>query len=101
MQFPGKLTNQTSENGKEPNFGPNFSPFGPNLLPPSKKKKNFVNFTSASICTLFQAIIVCDDNDPNSRKWRKTSFLAGSKLGLRMFFFKNLASSVTKYHGQL
>ena len=31
MQFPGKLMNQTSENGKKRNFGPDFGPFGPNL----------------------------------------------------------------------
>ena len=31
IQFPGKLTSQTSENGKKPNFGCNFGPFGPNL----------------------------------------------------------------------
>ena len=27
MQFPGKLTNQTSQNDEEHNFGPNFVPF--------------------------------------------------------------------------
>ena len=31
MQFPGKLTNQTFENGEKPYFGPNFGPFDPNL----------------------------------------------------------------------
>ena len=30
MQFPGKLINQTWENGKETSFGPDFHPFGPN-----------------------------------------------------------------------
>ena len=31
MQYPGKLLNQTSENGKKPNFGQDFGPFDPNL----------------------------------------------------------------------
>ena len=30
-QFQGKLINQTWENGKKPNFGSDFGPFGPNL----------------------------------------------------------------------
>ena len=29
MQFKGKLINQTKENGKKPNFGPDFGPFWP------------------------------------------------------------------------
>ena len=33
MQFPEKLTNQTSENGEKPNFGSDFDPFGLNLGP--------------------------------------------------------------------
>ena len=33
MQFLGKLMNQTSENGKKPNFGPDFGLFGPKLGP--------------------------------------------------------------------
>ena len=33
MKFKGKLMNQTSQNGKKPNFGFNFDPFGTNLGP--------------------------------------------------------------------
>ena len=33
MQFQGKLTNQTRENGKNPSFGSDFGLFGPNLGP--------------------------------------------------------------------
>ena len=33
MQFSGKLTYQTSENGKNHNIGPNFGLFDPNLGP--------------------------------------------------------------------
>ena len=40
MQFQGKLTNQTRENGKKPSFGTDFFPFGPNLGP----KKFFRRF---------------------------------------------------------
>ena len=38
--------NQTRENGKKPNFGPNFGPFGPNLN--STQKNIFMSFTSTS-----------------------------------------------------
>ena len=31
MQFKEKLMNQTWENDKKPNFGPNFGSFGPTL----------------------------------------------------------------------
>ena len=34
MQFQGKLMNQTWENDKKPNFGPDFGSFGPDLLAP-------------------------------------------------------------------
>ena len=46
-------------------------------------------------------------NDPKQRKWRKTSFWSwfrpvGPKFVPPNFFFlKNLALSVTRYHGQL
>ena len=33
MQFRGKLINQTWENGKKPNFGPEFGPFWPKFSP--------------------------------------------------------------------
>ena len=42
MQFQGKLMNQTSENGKNPSFGPDFGPFGQNM----GAKKCFVDFIS-------------------------------------------------------
>ena len=46
-------------------------------------------------------------NEPNLRKWRKTYFGPdivpfGPNLGPKfIFFFKNLSSSITRYHGQL
>ena len=33
MQFPEKLTSQTSGNAEKPNFGSDFGPVGPNLGP--------------------------------------------------------------------
>ena len=43
--------------------------------------------------------------DPNSIKWQKTHFGANlvqlrPNSGRQFFFFKNLASLVTRYHGQ-
>ena len=32
MQSQGKLMNKTWENDKKPSFGPDFGPFGPNLV---------------------------------------------------------------------
>ena len=56
-------------------------------------------------CKLSLYAISKKTNDPNSRKLRRTSFWAwfrpvGPKFG-RWFFFKNLASSDTRYHCQL
>ena len=53
MQFQGKLTNQTWENGKKPSFRADFSPFGPNL----DAKNFFINFISTTCQTLLPTII--------------------------------------------
>ena len=93
MQFKGKLEYQTSENGQKPNFGPNWS------TPPSprqKKKKKIggvlppldVRYCrELSLHAIFRKM-----KNPNSVKWWETSFF---------IFFKNLTSSVTRYHVQL
>ena len=39
IQFQGQLTNQTQENGKKTNFGPNLGSFDQNLPPPSPPQK--------------------------------------------------------------
>ena len=44
MQFKGKLMNQTWENDKKPNVGPNFGLFVPNFGP----QILFQDFTSTS-----------------------------------------------------
>ena len=79
MRFPGKLTNQTAENGEKPNFGPDFDPFGPNVRFPNCS----VEFSSASGQTLFHAVKANEEkktekktNKPNLRKWQKTYFRA-------------------------
>ena len=41
IQFQGQLTNQTQENGKKTNFGPNLGSFDQNLPPPPPPKKIF------------------------------------------------------------
>ena len=56
MQFQGKLTNQTWENGKKPSFVTDFDTCGPNLGP----KYFFIDSTSTSHSTLLQAITVCN-----------------------------------------
>ena len=89
---------------KNPNFGPDFSSFGPNLGP-----KIFLwvlpLLDVRHYCKLSLHAISRKSNDQNSRKWGKPHF--GPHLGLlglirsQKFFFKNLASSATRYHGQL
>ena len=49
----------------KPNFGSNFDPISPNLGP----SMFFVGFTSNSSLTLFQAIILCNFQETNFRKW--------------------------------
>ena len=71
MQFPGKLTNQTSENGQKPDFGPNFDPFGSNLGP--KKFLSLILPLVARNCSrLSFYAIYKKTNLPNLRKWQKT-----------------------------
>ena len=60
-------------------------------------------------CKLSLHAIARKTNEPNLRKWQKTPSLGtdfgtfGADLAGNFFFlfFKNLASSVTKYHGKL
>ena len=107
MEFKEKLINQTSEIAKNK---PDFCPFGP--------KKFFVNFTSTrNCCKLSFYAISRKTNEPNWRKWQKklvlgiilvylaqiqaTKFVSFFNFFFFFFFFKNLAPSVTKYHGHL
>ena len=56
-------------------------------------------------CKLSLYAISRKTNEPNLRKWQKTQFQAQlwpiwPTFGPPKLFFKNLASSVTRYHGQ-
>ena len=71
MQSQRKLMNKTWENGKNPSFGPDFDPFGPNLgskfffwwiLP-------LLNVRHCSKLSLYA--ISRKTNEPNLRKWQK------------------------------
>ena len=95
--------NQTLENRRKPNFGL----FCPNLHPPPP---NFfvVPLLDARHCSKLSLYAIFRNTyDLNSRKRWKTSFWAwfrpiGPTFGPPIFFFfKNLTSSVTRYHGQL
>ena len=95
----GKLVNQISENGKKTNFG---------LILAHLAQIFLMSFTSTGCWTLSQAIIVCKfkENVWSKLKKMKSSFWAwfrsvGPKIGPPNFYFKNLASTVTLYHGQL
>ena len=108
IKFKGKLMNQTWENVKKPNLELNFDLFGPNMTPPPfPPRLTQIFFTPLPdvryCCKLSLYAIPRKYNNPNSRKWRKTSIWAwfrqvGPKFGPRNIFFKNLASSVTTYY---
>ena len=101
MQFEGKLTNHTWENGKKPSFGTDFGPFGKKLGP---------NFFSCILpllhdrhCCKLHAISK-KINEPNLRK--KPSFGPdfGPNLGHQFFFFpkkiwpRQLLDIMVSYH---
>ena len=96
MQFQVNLMNQTWENDKKHNFGPHLCSFCPNLGP-----KSF--FRGFYLYWILDIVASYHCMHPTIRKWRKTSIWAC--LGLLnpnlCCFLKNLASSVTRYHGQL
>ena len=91
--------NQTWENGKRPNFKPKFGPqklFG-GILPLLDVRH---------CCKLSLYTISRKTNEPILRKWQKTLILGSilphsPQIRAANFFFKNLASLVTRYHGQL
>ena len=107
IQFQGKLINQTCENGKKPSFGHDFGPFGPKFDP----QKNFLWFLpllDIIYCYKLSLYVMSrKTNEQNLRKAKmpkKPSFWPyfGPKWGRQIFFFfKNLTSLVTRYHGQL
>ena len=90
--------NHTCENGKEPNFWPNFGTCSPNLGPQIFS----VGFTSTRCQKLLQAIIVCDlrkNNDPKSKNGEKPHFgfdlpTFGPNSGRQIFFFFFFSSKI-------
>ena len=95
--------NQTWENGKKSNLGPNFDTFGLNL----DLKKFFVGFihlhemleiVPSYRCIQFQGKLI-NQTCENGKKPSFRPHLAQIRTN-NFFFFKNLASSVTRYHGQ-
>ena len=92
MQVQGKLSNQTSENGKKSNFGANFDPLDPSWpLSP----KFYVDFTSVNSQTLPQANILCNiqkkEINQSSENGEKHNFgpnfdSFGPNLGPLIFF---------------
>ena len=91
MRFQGKLTNQTWENGKKPSFGTYFGPFGPNLGPQKLCSWILLLLHVRHCCKLSRKT-----NNQTGEYSKKPSF--GQPI---FFFFKNLARSVIRYHGQL
>ena len=104
-KFNGKLMNQTREMAKKTNFGPGFGQFGTNF------NQNFfcgcyihqiLTIVSNFHCMQFQGKL----RNQTCEMTKKTQFQAQfwplrPKLGLPNVFKKNLAQSVTTYHGQL
>ena len=91
MQFQGKLMNQTWENGKNPNFGPNFGTFVPNLgfnfflwiLP-------LLDVTTC--CKLLLYAISRETNEPNLKKWQKKLVLGPILAPLAQIWFQKFFS---------
>ena len=98
MQFQGKLMNQTWENGKKLGFWTNFGPFGPKQIFLEFYLYYMLNIVSSYHCMQFQGKLM-------NQAWKnskKPGF--GSDFGpfsSPIFFFKNLAPSVSRYYGQL
>ena len=80
----GKLINQSWENGKKTNFGPNFGPFGPNLTAhpqlQKKKKKNLRVLSLLVVRNCSELSVYAISRKTNElhfiRKFRKTWFWA-------------------------
>ena len=99
--------NQTWENGKYPNFGPNFGPFGPNLGPQ--------NFSSWVIPLLdvkhCRKLSLYPRNFKNINRTSRKHMIQTQEIGKKPHFESNLrplgpnsgpdSSSVTRYHGHL
>ena len=94
-----------NQTGEKSNFRPKFSPFGANLS--QCFLSWFLPLLDVRICCKLSLYSIWRKNcDPNSIKWQKTSFWGwlrpfGPKFRPPNIFFKNLATPVTRCHGQL
>ena len=106
MQFKGKLILQTSENGEKRNFGPNFSPFS-SIFSPQFFFHGSYFYQMLGIATSYRSIqfegkrmIQTQENGKKTLFWGSFWYVR-LKFRLPKIFFKNLASSVSRYDGQL
>ena len=102
IQFQGKCMIQTQEIGGEPHFGPDLGPLGSNSDCQNFSIKLIVRHCS----NLSFHAVYRKNSKPNLRKEQKTNFESnfspfGPNLDHQIFFLKNLALSITRYHGQL
>ena len=74
MQFQGKLMNQTGKNGKTPSFEPYFGLFWPIFGPRNCFSWVLPLLDVRHCCKLSLYVIARKTNEPNLRKWQKTSF---------------------------
>ena len=89
--------NQTWENDKKNNFGPDFGSFGPKLRPQNLFSCLLLLLDVRHCSKLSLYALSRKTYDPSLRKYLKTSFWAWFKF----FYFKILGSSFTRYHGKL
>ena len=85
MQFEGKLMHQTWDNGKKPNFGPDFGRFKPDLDPKKVFSWILPLLLVRHCCKLSLYAIWRKTNEPNLRKWQKKLVL-GPNLGQKIIF---------------
>ena len=76
--------NHTWKNGEKPNFGTNFSPFGPNLV--LQKKICVSTLLVVSYCSKISSYTIeKKTNEPNLRKWQK-NLISGPNFDPKIFF---------------
>ena len=105
--FLGKLMKQTWKNGKKPSFRPDFCPFWPKF----GLQKTFLwvlpLLDVRNCCILSLYAISRKINEPNLRKWQKTSFGShfslfgpnlGPKIAFRQLYLYYMFDIVASYH---
>ena len=104
MQFKGKLKSQTWENYRRPNFRPVFDPFGPQNISWVFPPLDIRHYSELSLYVISKEHVWF-----KLKKMVKKLILSLNKahrdqIRVANFFifllFKNLASPVTRYHGQ-